>query len=96
MKTIKWPDIQAIEREEKAARHFARGMNFYKLFWVFFIGCFLGVVVVTERHTPRFCGLLSRMGLSDLNTGFSRPFLISWLIVGIITLPPFSSFAPPK
>lgn len=26
---------------------FAKGLNFYKLFWVFFIGCFLGVVVET-------------------------------------------------
>lgn len=28
-------------------KSFASGMNFYKLFWVFFIGCFLGVVLET-------------------------------------------------
>lgn len=27
--------------------HFAHGFNFYKLFWVFFITCFLGVVLET-------------------------------------------------
>lgn len=27
--------------------HFAHGMNFYKLFWVFFLCCFLGVVIET-------------------------------------------------
>lgn len=37
-------------------RSFAQGMNFYKLFWVFFLGCFGGVVVETiwcllTRHT---------------------------------------------
>lgn len=26
---------------------FAAGLNFYKLFWIFFIGCFVGVVVET-------------------------------------------------
>ena len=63
MKTIKWPDIQAIEREEKAARHFARGMNFYKLFWVFFIGCFLGVVVETLWCLATRFHYESRVGL---------------------------------
>lgn len=31
--------------------HFAHGLNFYKLFWVFFLCCFLGVVIETI-----FCG----------------------------------------
>ena len=30
--------------------HFAHGLNFYKLFWMFFICCFLGVVVETVFH----------------------------------------------
>ncbi len=38
---------------------------------------FLGVVVVTERQTPRFCGQLSRMGDLLLYTCFSLPCLIS-------------------
>ena len=37
----------------------------------------LGVVVVTERQTPRFCGQLSSMGDLLLKTCFSLPFLIS-------------------
>ena len=31
-------------REEKP---FASGMNFYKLFWIFFLGCIAGVIVET-------------------------------------------------
>lgn len=31
--------------EEGVPGHFAHGLNFYKLFWVFLIGCFAGVVV---------------------------------------------------
>lgn len=33
------------EEENKKKKSFAGGLNFYKLFWVFFIGCFIGVVV---------------------------------------------------
>lgn len=32
---------------KKAGKSFASGIDFYKLFWVFMIGCFLGVVVET-------------------------------------------------
>lgn len=32
-------------RAPQAKSSFAKGLNFYKLFWIFFIGCFLGVVV---------------------------------------------------
>ncbi|MCI8497550.1 MAG: hypothetical protein HFE85_04795, partial [Clostridiales bacterium] len=28
-------------------RSFASGYNYYKLFWIFFIGCFIGVVLET-------------------------------------------------
>ena len=42
------------EHDEMIARdlagvpgHFAHGVNFYKLFWVFFLCCFLGVVIET-------------------------------------------------
>ena len=34
--------------------HFAHGLNFYKLFWVFFLCCFLGVVIETV-----FCWIAS-------------------------------------
>src|SRR5574344_779461 len=33
------------EEESKKSNSFAGGLNFYKLFCVFFIGCFIGVVV---------------------------------------------------
>lgn len=32
---------------KKGGKSFASGIDFYKLFWVFMIGCFLGVVVET-------------------------------------------------
>lgn len=38
-------DIQ--EQPETKSASFAIGLNFYKLFWIFFIGCFLGVVIET-------------------------------------------------
>src|SRR5215813_6638259 len=44
---------------------------------------FLGVCVNTRTHTPRFCGLLCKAGLFVLLSTASRPFLTSWLIVGI-------------
>lgn len=64
MKKLVWPDINAIEKEEKRTRHFARGLNFYKLFWIFFIGCFLGVVIetlwclLTRHHYESRVGLI--------------------------------------
>jgi hypothetical protein len=44
---------------------------------------FLGVVVKTRRHTPRFWGHSCNAGAVCLfETGF-LPFLISWLMVGM-------------
>ena len=57
-------DIQELEREEKAKGHFAAGFGFYKLFWIFFIGCFLGVVIetvwclATRHHYESRTGLI--------------------------------------
>ena len=65
---------------------FANGLNFYKLFWVFFIGCFIGVVIETiwcliTRHK-----LESRSGLIygpfNLVYGFGALFMtvgLNWL-----------------
>src|SRR6476659_2510900 len=44
---------------------------------------FFGVCVNTRTHTPRFCGLRCNAGLFVLLSTASRPFLTSWLIVGI-------------
>lgn len=42
---------------------FAHGLNIYKLFWIFFIGCFLGVVIETLWCLLRYRKLESRKGL---------------------------------
>ena len=42
---------------------FADEMNFYKLFWIFVIGCFLGVVIETLWCLIRYRKLESRKGL---------------------------------
>ncbi|MGL5677626.1 MAG: putative ABC transporter permease [Cellulosilyticaceae bacterium] len=42
---LRLPDAEALEKEEREQDHFAKGLNFYKLFCIFFIGCIVGVVV---------------------------------------------------
>lgn len=42
---------------------FAHGLNFYKLFWIFVIGCFLGVVIETLWCMFRYHKIESRKGL---------------------------------
>ena len=44
---------------------------------------FLGVVVYTRMHTPRFCGHACIAGVFDFLRTASRPCRTSWLIVGI-------------
>ncbi len=39
------PTNAEVDLAEKKTRHFAQGITFYKLFWIFFIGCFVGVLV---------------------------------------------------
>lgn len=41
------PTNAYIDLEEKRTRHFAQGLNAYKLFLIYYIGCFAGVVVET-------------------------------------------------
>lgn len=73
-----------VEKEQAAS--FAAGMNFYKLFWVFFVGCFLGVLVetlwclVTKHHFESRQGLI--YGPFNLVYGFGTFLLtisLSWL-----------------
>src|SRR5688572_21312225 len=45
---------------------------------------FFGVIVLTCRHTPRFCGLASRSLTLLIRARLRRGFLINWLIVGIV------------
>lgn len=45
-KTVFTPEeMQLIAKSEE--KRFAKGINFYKLFWIFFIGSFLGVILET-------------------------------------------------
>lgn len=60
---LKIPDIKEIEKKEKEAVHFARGLNFYKLFWIFFIGCILGVIIETIWCLCTTYKLESRVGM---------------------------------
>ena len=57
------PTNGQIDFEEKRARHFAQGKSFYKLFWVFFIGCFLGVIIERLWCFVRYGVLEPRVGL---------------------------------
>src|SRR5438552_18592248 len=45
---------------------------------------FFGVVVYTRVQTPRFCGAPRRAGVFVFAFGVTRPFLTSWLMVGIV------------
>lgn len=50
--------------QSRTVKSFAHGLNFYKLFWIFFVGCFLGVVIetlyclVTRHHFESRQGLI--------------------------------------
>lgn len=58
------PTNAQIDFQEKKTKHFAQGITFYKLFWIFFIGCFAGVVVevawcmITRGHYESRVGLI--------------------------------------
>lgn len=39
-------NIDVVKKEDEN-RSFAEGVNFFKLFWIFYIGCFAGVVIET-------------------------------------------------
>ena len=57
------PTNAQIDYSEKQEAHFAQGMTFYKLFWVFFIGCFAGVVLETIYCLIQRGHYESRVGL---------------------------------
>lgn len=54
-----------LRREKRMSEtvSFAAGLNFYKLYWIFVIGCFLGVVLETLWCVVRYHKLESRKGL---------------------------------
>ena len=57
------PTNAQIDAQEKRLHHFAQGKSFYKLFWVFFIGCFAGVVVERLWALIRYGVIEPRVGL---------------------------------
>lgn len=57
------PTNAQIDQAEKSMRHFAQGKSVYKLFWVFFIGCFLGVMVERIWCLVRYGHYEPRVGL---------------------------------
>lgn len=57
------PTNAQIDYQETKKKHFAAGFTFYKLFWVFFIGCFGGVVIETIWCIIRNGHYESRVGL---------------------------------
>ena len=57
------PTNAQIDYRENQEAHFAQGMTFYKLFWVFFIGCFAGVVLETIYCLIQRGHYESRVGL---------------------------------
>lgn len=57
------PPLKEIERREKERNHFTKGLNFFKLFWIFFVGCFAGVVVEEIWCVANYHVLESRTAL---------------------------------
>lgn len=57
------PTNGQIDAQERRMNHFAQGRSFYKLFWVFFIGCFAGVIVERIWALIRYGVLEPRVGL---------------------------------
>lgn len=57
------PSRPEASAQKPAARSFAHGLNFYKLFWIFFIGCFAGVVIETIWCLVVHSKFESRQGL---------------------------------
>lgn len=54
---------ETVQTEEKREPSFAAGLNFYKLFWIFFIGCIIGVIVETLWCLATLHRIESRQGL---------------------------------
>lgn len=72
-----------LDYQENESNHFAKGNTFYKLFWVFFIGCFAGVAIetifciVTRGHYESRVGLI--WGPFNLVYGFGALVLSAFL-----------------
>ncbi len=63
LRILKAPPNALIDYEERKSRHFTQGITFYKLFWVFLLGCFAGVVIETIWCFIRYGRIESRTAL---------------------------------
>lgn len=87
MEKITYAEVPAASAEKPAVQSFAQGLNFYKLFWIFFVGSFAGVFVetlyclLTRHHFESRKGLI--YGPFNLVYGFGALFItlgLYWLI----------------
>ena len=73
------PTNAQIDYRERSINHFSEGNGFHKLFWVFFIGCFAGVIIEMIWCLFRHGYIESRSGLIwgpfNLVYGFGALFL---------------------
>lgn len=60
---IDFPANGIIDIQEQKLNHFAKGLNFYKLIWILFIGSFAGVIVESLWCVLKHGYLESRTGL---------------------------------
>ena len=90
------PTNAMIDYAEDSTNHFARGNTFYKLFWIFFIGCFAGVIIemiwcfIRTGHIENRVGLI--WGPFNLVYGLGA-LALSYCLYKYRNRSPFYSFA---
>lgn len=79
--------VHSIETPLTKERSFASGYNYYKLFWIFFIGCFIGVVLETVWCFMNTGVLENRAGLiyGPFNPVYGFGALIMTITIGRFT-----------
>lgn len=76
-----YPDTKKIEETKKSETVFAYGCSFYKIFWLFLIGSFLGDITETI-----FCRVTEGVWMSRSSVVWG-PFSIVWgLAIAVITI----------
>ena len=78
---------ECAEAGEPRERSFAAGYNYYKLFWIFFIGCIIGVVLETVCSFMNTGVLENRAGLiyGPFNPVYGFGALIMTITIGRFT-----------
>lgn len=76
-----YPDTKKVEKTKKSETVFAYGCSFYKIFWLFLIGSFLGDITETI-----FCRVTAGVWMSRSSVVWG-PFSIVWgLAIAVITI----------